>query len=158
MDPLLIPTQRKPLCLKEENRRDEAAYTDDPVVEAHESDGSGGEPEVKHVDDELLFGRRLSTTVKWSASLNVGIGLERAHASRPRSLTSRSTAELTFSSAVACCKREISAPTRWALNAALMILIAIPESQNLLAVLFTLCAFSGDRLMNLIALAQTTAS
>ena len=158
MDSLLLPTQSKPLCLKGEDRRDETAYADDPIVEAHESDSSGGEPEVKHVNDELLFGRRLCATVQRSANVDFGTRLERAYASRPCSLTSRSTVELTFSSAEACCKREISAPMRWALNAALMILIVIPESQNLLAVLFTLCAFSGDRLMNLIALAQTTAS
>lgn len=154
----LLPTQSKPLYLKGEDRRDEAAYTDDPIVEAHESDSSGGKPEVKHVNDELLLGRGLGATVQQLASEGVGTRLEYAYASRPRSLTSRSTAELTFSSTVACCKREISAPIRWALNAALMILIVIPESQNLLAVLFTLCAFSGDRLMNLIVLAQTTAS
>lgn len=47
---------------------------------------------------------------------------------------------------------------RWALNAALMMLRAIPESQYLLAVLFTLWALSGVRLMNLIELAQLMAS
>jgi len=52
-----LPAQSKPLRLKGEYGCDEAEYTDDPVVEVHESNRSGRDPEVKRIYDELLFGR-----------------------------------------------------------------------------------------------------
>jgi len=158
MNQSLLPTQSKPLHLKGKDGRDEAAYTDDSIVEVHESDRSGWEPEVKRVNDELLFGRCLGAVTRRSTALNLNMGLNCTYASRPPSLASRSTAELTFSSTAASCKREISAVMRWDFSTALIMLRVIPESQNLFAVLFALCAFSGDRLMNLIAWAQTIAS
>jgi hypothetical protein len=154
----LFPTQGKPLRLKGEDGRDEAAHSDDSIVEVHKSDRSGWKPEIQRVDEELLFGRCLNAEIELLAALHVDIGSSCAYAWRPCSLASRSTTELIFSSTTPCCKREISAATRWALNAALMMLRVIPESQYLLAVLFTLWALSGDRLMNLIVLAQTMAS
>lgn len=112
--------------MKGEDGSDEAAYTDDPIIEVHESDRSGRDPEVQSVDDELFFGRCLNAVIKLSTDLQVDIGLSCAYAWRPSSLASRSTAELIFSSAVLCCKREISEVTRWTLNAALMMLRVIP--------------------------------
>lgn len=158
MDQSFLPTQGKPLCLKRKDGRNEAAQTDDPIAEVNKSDRSGWDPEVQHVDDELFFGSRLSAVIELSMDLHVNMKLSCAYAWRPRNLDSRSTAELTFRSAGTCCKREISAATRWVLNAALMMLRVIPESQYLLAVLFTLWALSGVKLMNLIVLAQTIAS
>jgi len=73
MNQSLLPTQSKPLCLEGEDRRDEAAYTDDSIVEVHESDRGGWEPEVKRVNDELLFGRCLGTVMKWSTVLNLNM-------------------------------------------------------------------------------------
>jgi len=108
----LLSTQSEPLCLKGEDRRDETENTNDSVIEVHESDRGGWEPEVKCIDDELLFGRRLGTVIKWSNAPNVNIGLGCAYASRPRNFASRSTAELTFSSAPARRKREISVVIR----------------------------------------------
>lgn len=64
MNSSLLPTQSKPLRLEGEDRRDEAEYTDDSIVEVHKSDRSGWEPEVKHIDDELMLGRCLSTGIK----------------------------------------------------------------------------------------------
>jgi len=144
--------------LKGEDRCDKPENTDDSVVEVHESDRSGWEPEVEHINDELQFGCCLGTVIKRSNALNVNTELECAHASRPRSFASRSTAELTFSSVPARRKREISVVIRWVLNAALIMLRVIPETQNLLAVLFALCPLSGDKVMNLIAFAHTIAS
>lgn len=156
----LLPAQGKPLSLKGEDRGYEAEYTDNSIIEVRKSEGSGWDPEVQRINDELLFCRRLSTVIKLSMApgLTCDIGPGCAYAWRPFNLASRSTAELNFSSTAPCCKREISAAVRWALNAALIMLRVIPESQYRLAVLFTFCAFSGDSLMNLIVLAQTTAS
>lgn len=155
---LFLPTQGNPLRLKGEDGRDETAYTDDSLVEVYKSERGGWEPKVQRVDDELFFSRCLGAVVKLSMILSVEIKLSCAYTRRPSNLAFRSTAELTFSSIAPCCKREISAVIRWALNAELMMLKVIPQSQYLLALLFTFCALSGDKLMNLIALAQMTAS
>jgi len=64
MNSLLLPTQSEPLCLKGEDRRDKTKNTDYSVVEVHESDRGGWKPEIKRIDDELLFGRCLGSVIK----------------------------------------------------------------------------------------------
>ena len=64
MNSLLLPTQSEPLRLKGEDRCNKPENTDDSVVEVHESDRGGWKPEIKCIDDELLFGRCLGTVIK----------------------------------------------------------------------------------------------